>query len=512
LLESARREFPPYLLPVAVYLGLLVGLSAVLPLLYFDAPLYYDEALFLVYGEHFAQGVEMYEGLADHKGPGIHAVSTGLNLLFSEPYVAGRVTVYAVNLLTAIGIWYIAARFRNARSGAIAGFLYIGGVYLPHFVGYFFLTEPFANLFLVLAAIALLTRRLLGGVLAGVCFAIAGLFNQLSLLIGLPTLCLLALEWRSDDGLSFSRTVGLFLATGVGFLVPLAAVAGYFHAAGTLDEVFRYTVVVPLMGYSPPFGLLGHIYALVSFLPVWMLVGVGFAGLVWQYRAHGRLDRREVFLFFWLFLLGLPGATRMAGDHMLLFAFPPACVVAALVIEDGYEVLFNSGATGRTARGLVPDLDFVPRQQLRVGIVVVTIGVLTVAAGANGFILAAQVDESVTNQAEAARQVDSLVDGPAYTLPFRHYVYYFSDDVEPPQTFAGLPYSDSLTTEIVQDLEAQEVRYIIVPANRVTDENKIATVGLFLDARERIIRYANENYHYEVRTDQFVIFERTNSD
>jgi len=495
--------------PAVTYLGALVCVNIVPFVLYFDVPLYYDEALFLVFGDHLAQGVELYGEIADHKPPGIFFVATALDRLFPEPHVAGRVTVYVVHLLTAGGIGYIAARLRSTRSGAVASLLYLGGVYLPHFAGYFFLTEPFANLFLVLATVALFSRQVLGGVLAGVSLAIAGLFNQISLLIGLPVLCLLALEWRRDGG-SLARNLVLLVAIGVGFLVPLSVAAWYFISAGTLDEAVRYTIIIPLTGYDTPFGVFGHVIALFSFLPVWVLVLVGLARVVRGYTERGRLDPQVTFLLFWLFLLGLPGATSLGGDHKLLFAFPPACIVAASVIEDGYEWMTRL-ETRERAGDRTSGPGVVPRHRLRAGSVVAIVGILVLSGAANGLALAEVIEGSTADQAEASGEIDSLIEGRAYTLPFRHYVYYFSEKVEPPRTFLGLPYSDTLTREIVRDLEEQRVEYILVPANRVTEENTIENVGLFLEARERIIDYANDNYRYEARTERFVIFKREDS-
>ena len=497
----------------ALYVALLALVGVGAPLLYLDQPLHVDESTFLVVGRELASGAALYEDVIDHKGPAIFLVAAFAEGFGAPSYVVLRSLVAGAHLATALVVLALGRRLRDATTGMVASLLFLVGAYLPHFDGFYGLTEPFALPLLALSALLLVDGRPLSSrtFVAGVCGGVAALFNQTALLFSVVVVvyALSGLRYPESRTSRFVRRAVVRVAVvAAGFALPPALALGYAATQGTLAAMLRFAVVVPVTMYDPAFSLKGHLIALGTYAPVWGLAALAAVGGTVAYLRGRRTGGAVRLLVPWLLVLGYPGMSAFDGDHKLLFAFPPAALLAAVALRD----LWATRATAATDGGTVsagPALGSRRRHGVRLlfGALLVA---SVVATGLNGVLVAGMLSDSVETQRAEARAVSEHVPegATAYTLPFRNHLLYLSD-LEPAHTFVGLPYAEPLADRIVRDLERERVGYVVVPRDRVSDDGEeYLAHGYYYDTQSRIFDYVDERYRLVATTESFAVYER----
>lgn len=490
-----------------VYMTAFLLLGSLLPLLYFRTQLQFDESLFLVLGDQLQNGAVLYADVADHKPPALPWIAGLLTGSVAEPHTAARILTYIVNALAALAVGVLGHHLRTARTGVIASFLYLVTVYLPHFEGYHFNTEPFANLFLILGVLALVQGRSRYDVIGGSAIAVAGLFNQSAWLIGVPVLVYLFLRWRTRDDWNRTDLVVSVAGIGLGVTVPVVAAGTVLYLNGALVDAILYTVYYPITGYSRHINLLSQIVGLLTYLPVWLLVAAELGLLGAALRGRREVDAERLFVVSWLVVLCYPGFTGFGGKDRVLFAFPPAVLLAGMMLSRVHGAVFPlSESSGISAywSSLTPAQSRSVEEML----VIVFIGVVVLAAGLNAVQFSVQTQESLADQQATAAQIESQVDGPTYLLTYRNSVPYFSEQISPAQTFIGYPYSATISERIVDDLEKQQIEYVLVPNEWVREDGTIEQGGLWTQQRAQIFEYVNENYERHHTFDEYVAVRR----
>lgn len=104
--------------------------------------------------------------------------------------------------------------------------------YMPHFDGFCYITEPYANLTMVVAAILLLADRRAFDALAGASLAVGVLFNRTVFPFGLAFIVFRALSLRDPANRTREYLLGTttrFLVIDGGFLVPTGVTAAWHH-------------------------------------------------------------------------------------------------------------------------------------------------------------------------------------------------------------------------------------------------------------------------------------------
>ncbi|WP_276271760.1 ArnT family glycosyltransferase [Haloarcula litorea] len=498
-------DVPPVAL--AEYAAAFAFLAAGLPLVYVGTPLQLDEALFLVLGEQLQQGGRLYAGFADHKPPGMPWLAAGLVQLGGEPHVWGRLLTYAVNATCALVLIGVGRRLYSLRAGAFASLLYLGSVYLPHFQGHHFTSEVYANLCLVVGALFLLRGHSPDRFVGGACLAVAALFNQTVLLVGLPVGVYLFLDWARDAAGGRRRLVRRYLVVGTGFGLPLVAAGGVLAVRGALVDALHYTVYYPATGYGTPLDPLGQLRGVLSYLPVLLLVAVELAVLGRRLRRQRSVDPAAAFVVLWLLVLSAPGLTTFSGTDRLLFAFPPATLLAGVALTRVHDELFPLCETVGL-RGLFEGVSARECRQIERAAAVVVVAVLLVSVGTNAVLLSRQVGESMATQEATAERIGDRIEGEAYLLGYDNAIYYFSDPVEPAPTFVGYPYSTALAESITADLERHEVEYVVVP-RRWTDDGHVERGGLWPEQRAPIFEYVERNYEHQSHTEEYAVYRRS---
>jgi hypothetical protein len=489
--------------------------GGLLPLVYFQLPLHFDEAIFLVIGDQWANGLLPYTGMADHKPPGIFLVAALGELFVEYPHYLLRVVTYLTVAVTGVLVFLLGRKLAGRAVGMVASLVYLVATYMPHFDGYYFLTEPYANLAMVVAAVLLLADRRAYDALAGAALAVGVLFNQTVFLFGLAFIVFRALLLGDEANRTRAyllETTERFLVIGGGFLVPTGLTSAYFYVNGLLDEMLYYAFVLPLTGYSPPFDLYGHLLAAGTLAPVWLVAGLV---ILWQgYRVvTGTVqDESVLFVACWAVFIGYPGATSFVGDHKLLFTFPAVGLLTAIGFERAYrafaseeDTLVEGTPVRRLTRGSVAT----------VSVVVVGFLLLTAASvGANG-IYANNLLSSSGTIAEERADVDEVAaivdDGLVFSYPTpQATVYYHNDSVTPVRTFATV-YDQRTRSEIIEDVEQQQVEYLVVGKGQIEDDGTIRSDGAkyFVEEKAPLVEYLNEHYEPHAETDTWAVYRRT---
>ena len=496
-----------------LYAVLFVLLGGLLPLVYFRMPLHFDEALFLVIGDQWANGILPFTGIADHKPPGIYFLAFLAEYVTEYPHFLMRIVTFLTVAVTALLVFVLGQRLVGRTVGMVASLCYLVATYMPHFDGFFYITEPYANLTMVVAAILLLEDRRAFDALAGASLAVGVLFNQTVFLFGLAFIVFRALLLRDPANRSreyLLGTVSRFLVIGGGFLVPIGVTAAYFAANGLLYEFYYYSFYLPATAYSPPFHLWGHILAAASIAPIWLLAGL----VVIQegYRlAKGRVESEGVlFLACWALFIGYPGATSFVGDHKLLFTFPAVGLLAAVGLHRAYHTFAAGEGTvslfSAPRRGTAGSVSL---------LAVVLAGFVLLSAASAGFnvyyasnVLADDIDgEKAKVDAVAAHVHDGLV----FTYPSpQSMLYYHNDSITPVATFATV-YDAATRAEMVEDVERQQAKYLVVRNNHVAPDGSIyGDKDLYFKEQKAIlVAYLNDNYEPFETTESWTIYRRT---
>lgn len=492
------------------YVVIFAAITLGFPAFYVSQALHVDESLYLVLGEQIAAGSDLYVDVVDHKPPGIFYLAAGAAALFEQPHVFLRLLTYAVVALTGLLVLRLGTRLYGPGVGMLASVFYVLGSYLPHFDGFAFMTEQYVALCTVLTASLFLRRwswRTDVGV--GVALGVGVLFNQAVFLFGGAILVYFAtvVVTRTGERRRVARSaLERVLAIGAGFAVPVGAVLALFAAVGMLGPLVRYALVVPLTEYHPPFNAGGHLWMAFSYFPVWTLALCGLLVVSWRVLRHRRADR-SLFVALWALLLSYPGMTQFAGDHKLLYAFPPVALLAASTLR-----WLWLQAAFRPAAFVPPFEHGIGRSQVAT-VALVALAVTAVAAGGFNVVYGSMVlDETIEDQRQTAAGVDEYADGQLYTFPFAFDLVYFGEGVESPEMYVGGIYSPDLAEQVIGTLERKQVPYVAVHENYVTENGEIEGSGYFGASETMVGDYITANYERVGSSGEYVVYERTGSE
>lgn len=533
-----------------------LALAVLPPLFYVGQPLLHDEMTYLVIGRELAAGGALYSGIADHKPPAVFYLTALLWEVTPEPYLVGRILVYAVNAVTALLLLRLGSQWGRSV-GIGAGLAYLVGVYAPVFDGYILMTEPFAAACLTGAVGCLFAERRLADLLAGFSLSVGVLFNQTTLLFGVVIIGW-SLVRLYTHRTTLREIAGRYALIGTAFATPLGLTALYAARNGTLADMFWYTVVLPLTHYDTPYFLDGQLVSAASYLPVWLLA-VGTAVAVLGSIPSRSVDDRLALCALWLFVVSIPGLRAFHGGHRYIFVMPAAAILASvgLVRITGYlastsapalsargwaglalaapvSVAVLAGATGGSRyvllfRAAIAGV-FVGAVALSYGAVrwtgrlgrlrrsqwaalvlgcFVALVAVGGAAGLNGLLTVNHADDRIEPQAAAAENLDQVVDGRFYALgpPTRYELAYFGE-ARPIRTFITPPYGEPLAEQVTTTLERNEVAYVLVPSEQVTDGRIDPDHGYYAETRRPVVAYIQANYEPVDEREGFVIYER----
>lgn len=333
-LSFERLQYP--LIVLLLLLAVLIVLNQANPL---TTRLGRDSGMYAYVGSHLLQGKTPYLTAWEHKPPAIFFINAaGL-------WLGGgtRWGIWAVELLFLLGASLTAfealKRFFGVWPALLACLLWLPGLSLVLEGGNF--TEEYSLLFSFAAL--LLFSRLLRDPESLWLHAALGLVFGLSVLtrpnnagvpltIILTELLLVALRRRP-----LAPTLRGLAATGVGFIVPLAAAAGYFASRGALQAAFDAGFIYNL-SYGGQADFAGAFISGIHNLG--FAAGVGLIGLWLAFEGLLGQVRSRAFdpLLLWLGLdfiveVALSGLSGLNYPHYFMCWLPWIAVAAALVFE-----------------------------------------------------------------------------------------------------------------------------------------------------------------------------------
>ncbi|WP_435065291.1 ArnT family glycosyltransferase [Halobaculum sp. EA56] len=485
-----------------VFLALAVGL----PLGYLNQPLHFDEAIYLVVAEQVAGSGRLYADVADHKTPLIYVIAAAAYELTPRPVHLLRLLTYAVTAASAALVVRLGRRVFGRAVGMAAGLVFLTMSYLPHFDGFFYMTEPWATLTMLVAALLLLREEPIADAGAGVALAVGVLFNQTVFLFGAAVILVHAVGLRYPERRTRRYVVDSLrrlLVVGAGFLVAVALALAAFYVRGTLDELLYYAVVLPASAYDTQFELYGHLLALGTLLPVWLLSGWTLLRVA-DAVARGRtVDDGVLLVAVWAAVLSVPGATGFSGDHKLLFAFPAIALLATVGAARAAE---RARRDLRPVGGLRERL---PERSTAVTFLLVATLLCSgvVAAGGNVWYAVLLQDEDLGDQRRSVDGIADHVEGDVYGYPVQAQVFYHADGIEPATTWVGHVYADEVVTPAVAALRSGTVDYVVVRKGHVVD-GRVVTKGYWPEQKEPIVAQINARYEPVAETDTYVVFGR----
>ncbi len=301
------------------------------PILYHSVAIGVDEGYFAFMGNSILHGSIPYIDYADNKPPGIwYLMSLGFLVFGKSIYVAREIT-YVANALSAFILFLIGRKLWNEKVGMISALLFLVGILIPDFEGYYALTEPFLTLFSLLGFLFFIKgRRQTSYLLAGgAAIGIATLFKQTGLLLLIAIIIFyLGNFWipvnRNKDYLAASaRSILLLLC---GFFIPVLAVVAYFWSVHALGPLADY-MILGLKGYGTQFDLSTLKEEFLSFSIIWALSAVSL--LTIGYKFIKKSSDWETLVSIWLLLTLSPLISRQYG-HYFIQVLPPACLLASL--------------------------------------------------------------------------------------------------------------------------------------------------------------------------------------
>lgn len=484
-------------------------LSAIgLPLLYLNVPLHFDEGIYLTIGEQIAAGETLYADFADHKPPGIFYLAAVIYELFGNPITAARVLTYGVIGASGLMVYHFGRGFCRERTAQGAGILFIIMSYLPHFDGFYFMTEHFAVLTLLISAILLGSDSPYSDAAAGISLGAGVLFNQTVFLFGATIIAFHLIKFWYPENRNRNRIVRStkqILNIGIGFLGLIVIVFVALASRGLLENTIYYSLTLPFTNYSTPFNAWGHVLALGTLFPVW-LVGGGLAVVVvTAVLLRHTVGDQILFVALWASVMSFPGATGFAGDHKFLFIFPPLALLTSIGVSKLYRMMRQT--LSRDIREMATD-----RSALVTGLgAAILLSAVLVSGFGNAYYASNVVGEDIEEERKAFSNTVEGLDGPVYGYNALAGLYVHTD-TKPGTTYIGTIYSGGIARDKISDLRRNDIQYVVVSEALVSNGEVTNSNGYWTDHKSKMTTYLNEEYEPVEQRGNHVILERTSED
>lgn len=499
---TLRERSPSRVFFVVGYVVLATGL----PLLYVHQPLHFDEAIFHTIGKQMMLGETLYVDIADNKLPGIFLTAAVIHELFGNAVLAARVLTYVVTAISGLLVIRLGKVFCNRQAAYGGGVLFVIMSYLPHFDGFYYLTEQFAVLTILVSAVLLGYETTISKVAVGVVLGVGVLFNQTVFLFGATIILFYLIKLRYEKNRCRAYLVDStkqILSIGVGFLTLIAIALTVLASQGVLEEMIYYSIVLPVTSYTTPFDLWGHVLAFGMLLPVWLLTSGMIVVTAVAIARGDTVDERFLFVTLWAVVLSYPGATSFAGDHKFLFAFPAIALLTVKALSKAFEMV----AENDNRLSDISERLRIPSALLSWLLVAVLLSTAVVSGAGNVYYASNLNDGGITEEKQGLTDAIEGVDGPVYGYNVMASLYVHTE-TSPGTAYLGTIYTDGLAEGKIADLESNNVQYVIVKTTYVTDDR--VTSGVYwADHKSTMTAYINQNYEPVRKTDDYVIFERT---
>jgi len=453
-----------------------ISLAFIFPLLYLHTSLYVDESLFLVIGRKISYGAVLYRDVGDNKTPGIFLLSAFLFKVFGRSYIIPRLFVYTINSLSALMIFLLGKKIRNAEVGIHSSLLFLVVLYLPQYKAYTFITEPFAIFFFIIAAFLLSKKdAILYKFGAGISIGIGYLFNQTIMLFLIVIGIFYIAIYKKN---LFHSLKNLFIVC-LGMIIPILITSLYFIKLGAFKEFVECTIssIIPCftLGRQSSLSVLGlanvinlHfslnnllISRIISFLSNPVLLFSIIAIIYILHRAisnQEKIEDRILLLIVWFIAFLFPGFRGLKSYHHMIFVLPPAAILSSLILFDK--------ATINKIKKIIN-----PKKLTCLFVFIIVISYISLNTIADSNIEVIDYQKSIATEIYGEIGKNATV----YTFPFNNSIIFFSN-LSVMNGWLGTPYTEELAYKVIESIDSQNITIIIVDsqaAQNVSSSYKI---------------------------------------
>ena len=320
-----------------IFLGILLYVP------YFSSNVHSDEGGYLFRGNSIANGANLYKDYPTSKVPGLFYLLGFVFLVFGRSLFIARALLLTFHVMTAIVLYAIGKKLWNEKIGILSSVTYLIGVSLPTMYVHYVLMEPFMNFFSLLGIFFFFHYReqqkqrylVFSGIFIGISalFKQPGIFTFLSILF-FYIVGLYIIENRTKQYItkSFKEILFLFL----GLLLPIIIIVFQLWFTSSLDSFIEYAIMLKgeqkghqsLALVNPIRPYFAYIFLSYSF--IWVPSIISFLIILKMFLKRRIVDK-NTFLAIWI-ILSLVPSMRVLNSHYFVQAFPPACLLASLIL------------------------------------------------------------------------------------------------------------------------------------------------------------------------------------
>lgn len=287
----------------------LFSISAILLMLFarlrlLAMPLERDEGAFASIGHALWKGGQLYTTLFDNKPPLLYAIYGGFTHLLGYHATGVHAGLFIFHLATCVFLYLFVKQYFDKNIALLSVTFFSIFALLPNVFGF----AAHATQLLLLPALAglwLLTRQpsnwrsiFLGGILLSLAF----LIKQQAIGIIAGAFVLIIGEGFLNKGAGSKQAMLRGLSFVAGLVLPVTVTAGWFFTQGRLDDLLRWTVLIPreLLALGTANTSVLQTYILPYFHGFEPAVALALLGMVLQLK--GKATRQQVWPFALLFV------------------------------------------------------------------------------------------------------------------------------------------------------------------------------------------------------------------
>lgn len=477
-------------------------LLAIMPFfLYLRGSLGVDEASYMFVGNSILHGSIVYKDCLTCKLPGAQYLLALVFFTFGKSFYAARAVLFIFNALSAIILFLIGRKLWNKETGMVSSILFLIGISIPAYEGYYVMTEPFMVFFGLLGILLFFkSEHWIYLILSGFLIGVSTLFKQSGALFLAAIFIFYLLKlWipvnRTKDYLKdCTKNLSLIICS---FSIPILIVVFYFWSLGALDGLIYWVFTYVSKDYGRSFYLSNIFYQFIAYSILWVLSFVSILFIAYEYITK---KSRDVELFtVILFLVFLYPFTIRQYGHYVIQILPPACLLASIALIKLYPIL--------SLRSIKESLSKL--NHLKIFAIVCLLGLILssfAVTAYNEYGLQKSRSNLFDAQLNTAEYIKAHTSANEKILSFNYEPsIYFLSDRNPPVEFMYVRGSGSNKDYyIIQQIKENNVRYITVCDDRVVD-------GKSIYHNSAIYEFILENYEIEKTIGVFDIYKKKKS-
>ena len=427
--------------------------------------------------------------------------------IFGKSFYAARAVTFIFNALSAVIIFLIGKKLWNKETGMVASILFLIGISIPAYEGYYVLTEPFMVFFGLLGVLLFFkSERWIYLILSGILFGVSALSKYPGglFLAAIFVFYLLKL-WIPENRtkIYIKKSIKNLFLIACGFLVPILLGAFYFWSVGALDSFVYRTALFIISRYGRSFDIFSIVYQFLSYSIVWILSSVSISIIAYEFITKKSKDK-ELFTIIWLFAFLYTFTARQFG-HYVVQILPPACLLASVALMKIYPILSFKSVKESLSK----------REHLKIFVIICIVALVmsSVAADAyGGYRLQKNRLIWFDEQLQTAEYIKSHTSPNEKILSFSYEPsIYFLSDRNPPTEFLFLGKSvvdEEREYHIIDQIKESNIRYITVCNYYSFIQNQTLIINNKSSMSQHIYEFIIDNYVKETSIGRFDVYRK----